>query len=214
MTAPAGEDIPRRRPPRGLWRAGAAGGVILLLWLGGLLWFTASMPDAVDDADRRTDAIVVLTGGSERLDAGLALLATGKARKLLISGVDPTIETSELMRVSGLTPDNLHCCVVLGRAANDTAGNALETAAWMADEGFSSLRLVTAVYHMPRSLLEFRRAMPAATIVPHPVFPGSVKHENWWRWPGTTALYVGEYVKFIAAQARGALEDMAGWLTS
>ena len=71
----------------------------------------------------------------------------------------------------------------------------------MRQEGFHSLRLVTASYHMPRSLLEFSRAMPEVHIIPHPVFPERVKQERWWAWPGTASLIVAEYQKYLLALA-------------
>ena len=120
----------------------------------------------------------MLTGGPLRLKEGLALLTEGRAGKMLVSGVNRGVELPELLRVAGTAPLSVACCVELGYAADNTAGNADETRAWMAKEGFSSLRLVTANYHMPRSLLEFRRAMPAARIVPHPVLPDSFRRER------------------------------------
>ena len=90
---------------------------------------------------------------------------------------------------------------MLGYTADNTAGNARETATWMAEEGYGSLRLVTSSYHMPRSLAAFRRVMPSVNIVPHPVFPAHVRHSDWWRWPGTTQLLVSEYNKYLIAQA-------------
>ncbi|MDP6952784.1 MAG: YdcF family protein, partial [Alphaproteobacteria bacterium] len=72
-------------------------------------------------------------------------------------------------------------------------------AAWMAKEGYRSLRLVTAAYHMPRSLLEFHRAMPDLRLIPHPVFPDSVRLDAWWRHPGTVALLASEYAKYLLA---------------
>src|SRR5262249_23318436 len=94
------------------------------------------------------------------------------------------------------------CCIVAGHAAGSTLGNAEETAAWMKAEKFNSLRLVTADYHMPRSLLEFRRAMPATEIIAHPVFPDRVNRESWWRSPGTASLLVNEYDKYLIALFR------------
>jgi uncharacterized SAM-binding protein YcdF (DUF218 family) len=91
---------------------------------------------------------------------------------------------------------------VLGHEADDTFGNAQETALWIRGQGFHSLRLVTAWYHMRRSLLEFDRAMPDIDIVAHPVFPDQVKQERWWAWRGTAVLLVNEYVKYLGALAR------------
>lgn len=183
-----------------------------LAWIGGLAWFASRIPTSVDDPESATDAIVVLTGGSERLDEGLALLAAKKGRKLFVSGVYRGVEVAALLHVARHAPANLECCIVLGHAADSTFGNASETAEWMAAENYHSLRLVTAAYHMPRSLLEFRHAMPDIAIIPHPVFPTRVK-EDWWAWPGTADLILGEYHKYLFALLRDGLAgppDAAG----
>ena len=171
-------------------------------WIGGLVWFADTIPDTVDDPATATDAIVVLTGGSQRVQSGLQLLAAGKAKKLFVSGVYHSTDVMALLRAARQSPDSVQCCIVLGHAADNTLGNALETAAWMRREDFRSLRLVTAAYHMRRGLLEFSRAMPEVRIIPHPVFSENVKRERWWAWPGTLWLIVGEYDKYLAALAR------------
>jgi uncharacterized SAM-binding protein YcdF (DUF218 family) len=175
---------------------------LVVLWLGGLVWFARSIPSEVADAETKTDAIVVLTGGSLRVQSGLALLAAGKAQKLFISGVYHSTDVAALLHVSRQSPEHIACCIVLGHEADNTLGNALETAQWMRSEGFHSLRLVTASYHMPRSLLEFSRAMPDIRIIPNPVFPEQVKQRRWWAFPGTAMLFLGEYNKYLAALIR------------
>jgi uncharacterized SAM-binding protein YcdF (DUF218 family) len=175
-----------------------------LLWLAGLLWFAT--PPAADMRTDATDAIVVLTGGSLRLQTGIDLLREGKGRRLLVSGVNQQVDLEDLLRSSGNIVDWTLCCIVLGHAADNTRGNALETARWVHSQGFHSLRLVTAWYHMPRSLLEFDRALPEIDIVAHPVFPDQVKQQHWWAWPGTAALLVSEYVKYLAALSRPLFE--------
>jgi uncharacterized SAM-binding protein YcdF (DUF218 family) len=179
------------------------------IWLTGLVWFADTIPDQVADPATVTDAIVVLTGGSQRLNSGLDLLAAGKARKLFVSGVHQGVELAELLRVQHHPEDWITCCIVLGHDADNTRGNALETAAWMEQEKFRSLRLVTAGYHMRRSLLEFRRAMPRIQIIPHPVFPERIKQDYWWAWPGTAALIIGEYHKYLGAVLRDEVLDPA-----
>jgi uncharacterized SAM-binding protein YcdF (DUF218 family) len=77
----------------------------------------------------------------------------------------------------------------------------------MREEGFSSLTLVTATYHMPRSLAEFHHALPEARIVPYPVFPENFKRDAWWRWPGSAALVLAEYHKFALTRLRIWLAD-------
>lgn len=184
-------------------RLGAvAAGTAIGAWLGGLFWFATKVPQPDALASGRTDAIVVLTGGSGRLATGLRLLAEGRARKLFVSGVARGVDVAALLRVAKRQPRELTCCIFVGYAADNTAGNAGETASWMRVQGYRSLRLVTANYHMPRSLLEFRRAMPGLDIVPHPVFPPGFKLSRWWRWPGTATLLASEYTKFLLALAQ------------
>jgi uncharacterized SAM-binding protein YcdF (DUF218 family) len=187
-----------RRPLLGLV---ALALVLASAWLAGLVWF-AERVSRLTPQSGATDAIVVLTGGSERVEEGMALLAAGSARFLFVSGVPEGVTPEAVVNGAGAGVDALLPRIVLGHAAQDTTGNALETAAWARREGISSLRLVTANYHMPRSLIEFRRVLPGVAIVPHPVFPARFKDREWWRWPGTLALMVSEYDKYLLALLR------------
>jgi uncharacterized SAM-binding protein YcdF (DUF218 family) len=175
---------------------------LALFWLVGLWRFAASLPTEIVDSDRQTDAIVVLTGGRLRFESGLQLLTAGKAKKLFVSGVHPGIDVAELLRAARLPPEGASCCIELGHSADNTIGNARETADWMKAEGFHSLRLVTANYHMPRSLLEFSRAMPDVDIVPNPVFPDLLRNQPWWRSPTAASLIASEYDKYLATMVR------------
>jgi len=192
---------PRRRRLL-LWQIGGGAGGLLALWLGGLIWFAATLPNEVAEPTRETDAIVVLTGGSGRMREGLELLARHRAKKLFVSGVYRGVEVQELLTISQQSPRELECCVVLGYEADNTSGNAIETAQWMGEQGYRSLRLVTASYHMPRSLLEFRRAMPDVEIVPHPILSANFKQRDWWQWPGSAGLVASEYSKYLLAFLR------------
>ncbi len=191
--------------PPAVRRSAVAAASLGAIWFAGLVWF-ATVPSA-EDGTEPTDAIVVLTGGSQRLNSGIALLREGKGRKLFISGVNQQVGLEDLLRSSG-AQDWAYCCVVLGHRAVDTLGNAGETAQWMRQQGFHSLRLVTAWYHMRRSLLEFERAMPEIEIVPHPVLPDQIGYEHWWTRRQTAALLVSEYGKYLAALARPFVERL------
>lgn len=192
-----------RARPRGRKRLTAAALVLTgaVAWGAGYVSFARDLPSRPERPEARTDAIVVLTGGTLRLEAGLDLLAAGRARKLFVSGVHRGVEVEELLTYSATRPEEVACCIALGYDADNTVGNARETAAWMDAQGFSSLRLVTAGYHMPRSLLEFRAAMPEIEILAHPVMPDQVKTQAWWRYPGTALLIAEEYTKTLIARA-------------
>ncbi|HWD56949.1 MAG TPA: YdcF family protein [Stellaceae bacterium] len=189
-----------RRWPRALGWFAAGAATTAALWMGGLIWFVESSLTMAADPSVETDAIVVLTGGRLRLEAGLDLLGAGRARKLFVSGVNPHVDRIELMRVAGHSGDSDIDRVVIGHAADNTLGNARETALWMRREGYRSLRLVTSWYHMRRSLLEFARAMPDARIVAEPVFAGHA--EGGEHWIEVALLTVSEYDKYLATLVR------------
>jgi len=179
--------------------------VLAALWTGAFLQFIATVPGPNEEDPQQSDAAVVLTGGAVRLTEGLNLLERRQARRLLVSGVHPTVDKAALVEVAGRA-QLLDCCVDLGFAARNTEENAREIAEWAHRHGYRSLRVVTAAYHMPRSLLELRRVAPEITYLPHPVFPEQIRLQDWWRWPGTAELLVGEYHKYLAALLRAAGE--------
>ncbi|MBK8208632.1 MAG: YdcF family protein [Rhodospirillales bacterium] len=170
---------------------------ISLPWGAGLLYFLAIIPNEIADTDSYTDAIVILTGGSERLSTGLRLLAQNKAERVFVSGVHQSVNVERLLQLAGRPEDSLQQRVEAGHVAKDTRGNAEETATWMREHEFRSLRLVTSSYHMPRSLIEFREELPGVQVVSHPVISDQMKRALWWLRPRTAALLIGEYNKFL-----------------
>ncbi len=182
-------------------------GLLVLIWCGGLAAFAFSIPTEPTDRTSRADGIVVLTGGSERIEEGLRLLRSGLGRKLLVSGVAEGLTLEDVLGAAEAGAEEVACCVELGHTAENTAGNASEAARWMTQQGFKSLWLVTGSYHMPRSLLEFRRAMPEARVIANPVFPGHVKVEQWWRFRGTARLIASEYAKYLGASLKALLPN-------
>lgn len=176
-----------------------------VFWIIGLFVFVSYIPDQKPPINIRTDAIVVLTGGAGRVSEGLDLLKQKLGERLFVSGVYHGVDVNALLKVARQTPRDLEWRITLGYSADNTVGNARETAEWMAKQRFKSLRLVTASYHMPRSLLEFRRAMPDVSIIIHPVHPPQFKLHHWWLWPGSARLVISEYQKYLVALARGGL---------
>ncbi len=189
----------KRRAARGVFRALALVALVLAAWLGGLFWYAGRIPAEPAGTTERTDAIVVLTGGTGRLSEGLKLLADGRGERLLVSGVYRGIDVDALLQLARRKPDDVECCITIGYAADNTAGNARETAEWIRSADNRSLRLVTANYHMPRSLLEFRRALPDVRIIAHPVFPEAFKRECWWCGRNSALLVASEFLKYLAA---------------
>lgn len=169
-----------------------------LLWLAGFDQFERAARSPAPDPPP-ADGIVVLTGGSGRIEAGYRLLADGKAPRLLVSGVGGGDLPGILHRQNVLpfegapAPDDR---ITLGRIATDTIGNAAETAAWARQNDLHTLIVVTAGYHMPRALLELRRELPGIVLYPVPVHPMTLRgHQRL----GSLRLLAIEYDKLLAA---------------
>ena len=149
------------------------------------------------------DAIIVLTGGHARLDAGVDLLRAGKGKRLLISGVNPAASERDLQAATGAEKRLFACCVDIDHAALDTIGNAEESAKWVRTHDFDSVILVTNNYHMPRSLLEMRRLLDQAELRPYAVVTSRLDHGGWVTNPDALRVLFTEYTKYVAALARG-----------
>jgi uncharacterized SAM-binding protein YcdF (DUF218 family) len=181
-----------------LWMAAVAGG----LYVVGFALFAASLPKAPNDLSH-VQGIVALTGGEMRIDAANALFEQGVGTRLLISGVHPNTTKAEIKKlIHG--GERFDCCVDLGYAAENTHENAREAAAWARFYRFDTLLIVTARYHMPRSLAEFREAMPGVRIVPYPIDPDSPSKGGGRDLRALKVLH-REYVKFLAATILNAL---------
>jgi uncharacterized SAM-binding protein YcdF (DUF218 family) len=203
-------DRPRRRRRHGLLAFAVTLALLALLALAaGFAWFLSLAATIPAEPDRATDGIAVLTGGAERVETGLRLLRQGKAGRLLVSGVHPDVTLADLARMGGQEPEALAGRVTLGRAATSTRGNAQEIADWAKSEGLTSLRIVTAGYHMPRALLELRRALPQVALVPHPVVPARLRDRDAGTRLRTWSLLAGEYLKLLAAEVGLTRPDMA-----
>jgi uncharacterized SAM-binding protein YcdF (DUF218 family) len=170
---------------------------VLAVYLSGFVAFVSALP-AGPPQRVRGDAIVALTGSEERLDAAVALFEQGTGKRLLISGVHPFITKPELKRVlhGGLRFD---CCADLGFAAINTHGNATEAADWVHLHHYRSLIVVTANYHMPRSIVEFHAAIPGVKLVPYPVAEEDLGGWNWWLDPHALRTLHVEYAKYLGS---------------
>ena len=184
-----------------LWRTGVVVSAVLLgcsaLWGFGFAWFehTARQPGtALPDI---ADGIVVLTGGADRIETALTLLADGRAPLLLVSGVARGADLPELARRVRLDPAGIADRVTLGRTATTTVGNGVETARWAAVHDLRRLIVVTAGYHMPRAFLELSRVLPDAELYPAPVVPPAMRGGTDL---ATARMLATEYEKLIAVR--------------
>jgi uncharacterized SAM-binding protein YcdF (DUF218 family) len=205
-----------KRPPpsaKTIKRAGLVLGVVLTLStfaLGaGFLWFVSKVPEAEVSLDRNADGIVVLTGGSARITDAVELLASGRGKRLLISGVNRTTNSIELARLVPEYQKMFSCCVDLDYSAVNTIGNAVETRRWAREHEFHSLVVVTSSYHMPRAMTELAHQLPDVTLIPFPVVPEKRRGEPWWSSVATTKVMILEYLKYLVVVVRTRLDPGA-----
>jgi uncharacterized SAM-binding protein YcdF (DUF218 family) len=196
--------------------------IVAAFWLGGFVYYASGLATHPPEKLPKADGIVTLTGGSGRLDLALDLLREGNGQRLLISGVNADLSEASLRVRLGLpahgpgegsgpkattndkdnaAEDLFACCIDVDRAEN-TIGNANEIAEWATRHDYHSLIIVTASYHLPRSLLEISRQLPKVELVPYPVISKHVKIEQWYKYPGTARLLAAEYTKYLASLVR------------
>ena len=191
-----GEDERRSRRQMMATLGGMVGGAAALFLLFFII-FAQSLragPENVPQAD----GIVVFTGTSPvRIETGLKLLADGKGQRLLISGVYQDQDFDMILAMAGADGARLRCCIDLDYRATNTVGNTQETALWAEVHEFSSLIVVTSSQHMPRAFLELRRTLPTTSLSAYPVLPPNVRLDYWYAYPGTMALLLGEYMRYL-----------------
>lgn len=185
----------------------ALSGALVVALVAGFLVFLHDVRNAAAPMNARADGIVVLTGGAFRINDALELLSENRGQRLLISGVNPATTTEELKKKIPDFDRLSACCIDLGREAQNTTGNATETARWAEMHKFRSLIVVTSAWHMPRALNELQNEMPQMTLIPYPVVSLPLRDDYWWVNPQTVRLLVFEYLKYLASLVRLQLEQ-------
>jgi uncharacterized SAM-binding protein YcdF (DUF218 family) len=204
-----GSSSRRKGPLQQMFRVTAIAGIVaaglVLLLAAGFFWFVTRIADEEIALDRNADGIVVLTGGAARISDAVELLASGRGRRLLITGVHPSTTPGEISRILPKHDKIMACCVDLDRSAVNTVGNATETRRWVSDRGFRSLIVVTSNYHMPRAMAELSHQLPKVALIAFPVVTHKPVLDS-----TNAGLLISEYVKYLFAVVRMRVEPQAG----
>ena len=180
---------------------------LVVFWTVGLLAFATRVDRSTPAKDPPVaDGVVALTGASDaRIESAMMLLENGKARRMLVSGVNPQASRADMRGVAKADRRIYDCCVDLGYQATDTVGNARETAHWARAYDYRTVILVTSDFHMPRALLELSAALPEAEIIPFPIRTTELDAKHWWRSHEGMRRMVIEYCKYLVIKVRSSL---------
>ncbi len=168
--------------------------LFLILWVSGYVLFIASgITISHVNTSEKTDAIIVLTGGNNRIQTGLKLLHDGVSENLFITGVHPSVTKSDITNMWEEISELPDCCITLGHEATTTRKNSEETDRWLKEHKINNIILVTSNYHMDRALLEFRHKMPNININTYTVIDKTSPLVNFSFWK----ISFIEYHKFM-----------------
>ena len=142
----------------------------LLIFAAGFVVFAHKVDNLTPPLNvPNADGIVVWTGkGGGRLETGAELLRRNKGERLLISGVNAKTSLNAIKELVILPDARAECCIDLDYKAEDTIGNARETASWAKALGYEHIILVTSSYHMPRAEIEIGAAAGRIKITAYP----------------------------------------------
>lgn len=145
------------------------------------------------------DGIIILTGGSNRIEEGLKLKDELNVPSVFISGVH------EKVALKSLALDTRPCCIELGHSAYNTKENAYESWVWIREKGYSNIILVTSDYHMPRAMDVFHKVIHNVEITPYPVKYIHLNVDFFKDWK-TVKTVIHEYHKFLFQKITGVME--------
>jgi Uncharacterized conserved protein len=165
--------------------------LFLLLYAAFFLLFAFTLGKPAAATAPVTDAAVVLTGGSGRIERGIEVIRESKAKRLLVAGADPSVTKADLTRRIPNAGGLIKCCVDLGSESVDTRTNAEEAGRWLAKRGFHSVRLITSDWHMRRARYEFEKVLGRR----YRLITDGVRSE-----PSFLTLF-GEYNKYLLRRA-------------
>lgn len=181
--------------------------LIVMCWLSAFVWYITAIGKFPVHPTEKGQAIVVLTGGGGRVEYGFELLAQGRGDALFISGVNENVPLGALIAKAPQTMRSLLFTIsgqkiFIGRDARNTIGNAEESAEWVRQGNYKSILLVTADYHMPRSLIEFEQELPEVRLIPAAVITRDYRSPDWLSDNAIRNLLLSEFHKLIAARLR------------
>jgi len=164
-------------------------GIILLM----ILIIFAGKFLVITEEPRKSDAIIILSGGDYNLEKGLELYNEGYAPFLILSNaLDDGM--MEQLNKAGVPSSSL----ILETKADSTYTNALYTKELMIKHQFKSAMIVTPDFHMRRVKYHFEKMYKGTGIIftYTPVKTPTFDPRLWWLDKYSARVVINEYLKF------------------
>lgn len=172
-------------------------GTLLLLYIVILFSLFINELRVATDEITYADAIVVLTGGTGRVEEGLRLFREGRGGYLILSGVEETSTLDTIFPGRNLKTTVDTSRIIIDIESRRTLDNAFNVKKIVEDKGFKSLILVTSNYHMKRAFTLFSKAIYGdVKLYRHPVRGPNFKDEEWWQSQKSLKLVTSEFFKY------------------
>lgn len=172
--------------------------VCVLCLSAGFVWYSYQIKNITNlNTPQKSDAIVVLTGGANRIQTAFTLMDKNLGERLLITGVNDQTTKRAIFNALNRDIQTSTIKVDLDHLALDTIGNAIETAHWAKVHNYKKLIIVTSDFHITRSLLEFKKAMPDIKLIPYPALMSKTKKAD-----QSLRTNLKEYSKLVASILR------------
>ena len=178
--------------------------ILLVCWVIGFVFFSLYALQFKYVPQVPVQAVVALTGGSERIETAVRILQKNNLGYLLISGVNKSVGLEDLS--NKIEPEFLPK-VTLGYFAENTRQNARELIQWAKLKKLDSILLVTSFYHIPRSILEIKFLDTSLNVIPYPVFPKNITDSKILIHTRSMWLLFVEYHKYMIAFVRNFFEE-------
>jgi uncharacterized SAM-binding protein YcdF (DUF218 family) len=173
----------------------------VLLFVGCLIFFitfiftSAGNYLAIDEKPKKSDVIIVLSGGGiDRLEKGVVLYEKGFSDRLMISNSneDKLYETALKMGVPSKS-------IILENHARSTTENAAFTINLMGKHKFRSAIVVSSNYHMRRVKNNYEKVNKKEwfTFIYCSSNYNSYNPKRWWKRKDNLTITMKEYVKIV-----------------
>ncbi|HBS46427.1 MAG TPA: YdcF family protein [Paenibacillus sp.] len=174
---------------------------------------------SLNQSPRQADAIIILSGGSGRVEKGAELYKAGYAPYIILSNSHESTSASGDMLQTALALGIPKDAIFTENEAESTYQNAEFTLPIMKEHDFQSAIIVSSDFHMRRGKLLFDRVYKKSDI--ELTYVGSASGYNakrWWSDRKSSETTFNEYAKMIGntfgyngPEAKSTLDQIKNW---